>query len=300
MREGTEQIYNERILRVLVYIQGHLDEFLPLDKLSRIAYFSPFHFHRIFRGLVGESVKEYIRRLRLERAAYRLRSTDQSILGIALDAGYESHESFTRAFRSMFGAAPSIFRKNQRFSRYTAAPSGVHFVPGGNVSTFKPVTGGGPEMDVRIKKVAPMRVAFMRHTGPYEECHGTWAKFCAWAGRRGLIGQDTKVIGISHDDPEVTPPEKIRYDACIVVGENFQPEGEVGVQVIPAGEYAVMTHKGPYENLKETYNKLIGEWAPRSGRVIGSSPCFEVYRNDPERTPPGELLTDVHVPLEPR
>jgi len=70
MRAETEQSYKERVLRVLMYIHSHLDETMSLEDLAGIAHFSPFHFHRIFRGMTGESVKEHIRRLRLERAAF--------------------------------------------------------------------------------------------------------------------------------------------------------------------------------------------------------------------------------------
>jgi len=77
-------------LRVLVHIQQHLDETIELDELAHIAHFSPYHFHRIFRGMVGESLMEHVRRLRLERAAHRLKFTDTSVTNIAFDAGYET------------------------------------------------------------------------------------------------------------------------------------------------------------------------------------------------------------------
>jgi AraC family transcriptional regulator len=107
-------------------------------------------------------------------------------------------------------------------------------------------------------------------------------------------------LGLCHDDPEVTPPEKIRYDVCLVVDESFEPQGEIGVQVIAGGDYAVTTHQGPYETLNETYGKLCGQWIPRNGRTLRSAPCYEVYLNDPEGTEPEELLTDIYMPLEPR
>lgn len=298
MRIETEQIYRERILRVLLHIQAHLDEPLSLDDLAGIAYFSPFHFHRIFKGMVGEPVKVHIRRLRLERAVWHLRSTARSILDIALDAGYETHESFTRAFRSMFGDAPSVFRRDHSTVRFESSPSGIHFQPGGKLDSFNPIIRGGMEMDVRIENIEPIRVAFVRHVGPYEECEPAWQKLCGWAGPRGLFGPKTTIIGISHDDPEVTPPEKIRYDACITVDDTVEPEGEVNIQVIPGGDYAVATHKGPYTKLIETYSQLYGEWAPQSGRVVKQAACFEIYRNDPDKTPPEELLTDIYIPLE--
>ena len=153
-------------------------------------------------------------------------------------------------------------------------------------------------MNVQIKKIEPMRVAFMRHIGPYQECGAVWEKFCAWAGAQGLFGADAQFIGMSHDDPEVTPPEKIRYDACVTVDKDFKAEGDVGVQEIPGGEYAVITHFGPYEKMNETYAKIMGEWLPRSGREARSTPCFEVYLNAPENTAPEDLITDIYIPLE--
>ena len=302
MRSETEQTYQQRILRVLVYIQDHLDEDLPLEGLARIASFSPHHFHRIFGAMVGESVKEHIRRLRLERAAYRLELGDQAVTDIAFDARYETHESFTRAFRAMFGASPSGFRRLRRERVRRIAPSGVHYHPEGALEDFTPVQRGEPPMDVRIETLAPMKVAFLRHVGPYEDegMGRTWRKLEAWAKQHGLLGPRAKLLGVSHDNPHVTPPDKLRYDACIAADRPFRPEGEIGVQEIPGGEYAVVAHKGPYEKLPDTYAWLYGDWLPRSGREPAESPGFQHYHNTPAVTAPEDLVTDIYVPLRPR
>jgi AraC family transcriptional regulator len=105
-------------------------------------------------------------------------------------------------------------------------------------------------------------------------------------------------LGASHDDPQVTPPDKIRYDCCVTVGDEFQPEGDVGVQTLGGGECAVAIHHGPYERLAETYAEICGRWAPSSGRELGSAPCLEFYLNDPGSTSPEDLRTKVCVPLE--
>lgn len=155
-------------------------------------------------------------------------------------------------------------------------------------------------MKVEIKTIEPMRVAFMRHVGPYSEVSVTWDKLCTWMGKEGLLGGGAVLLGICHDDPEVTPPEKIRYDACVTVDQDFAPTGEIGVQVVAGGEYAVTTHFGPYNKLGETYSNIMGQWLPRSGRELGATPCFEIYLNDPQSTEPEDLLTDIYVPLKPR
>jgi AraC family transcriptional regulator len=298
MRSQTEQAYKERLLQVLVYIQQHLDEAIALDDLARVAHFSPYHFHRLFRGMVGESAMEHIRRLRLERAAHRLKLSDQPVTQIALDAGYETHEAFTRAFRAMFDESPSQFRQTHQALPSRSTPSGVHFVPDGKVAEFQFSKTAGQPLDARIERIAPRRVAFIRHVGPYCEVGTAWGGLMSWAGRQGLLNQRPNILGIVHDDPEITPAEKIRYDACLVVGEHVKPEGEIGVQEVGDGDYAVATHCGPYVNLGETYARLCGQWIPASGREMRFAPGFEVYRNSPRDAAPAELLTDVCVPLE--
>jgi AraC family transcriptional regulator len=297
MRTVTLQDYKRRLLRVLVHIQQHLDDSLPLEDLAGLACFSPFHFHRIFKGMVGESVKEYVRRLRLERAASRLKLSAAPITDIAFDAGYESHEAFTRSFRSVFGVAPSKFRRRKQRPHLSNAPSGLHYQAGEKSREFKPIQSADKKMKVHIQQMKPTRVAFMRHVGPYSEVGGTWDKLLTFAGKEGLVGGDSLFIGICHDDPEVTPPDKIRYDACVTVDDRFAPVGDIGVQVIPGGDHAVTTHFGPYNQLGETYAKLLGQWLPRSGRELRATPCFEVYLNDPQGTEPEDLLTDIYAPL---
>lgn len=295
MKESTEKLYAERLLRVLVFIQQHLDEEMSLEELARVAHFSPYHFHRIFRGMVGESLKEHIRRLRLERAAQRLKHTNRSVLKIALEAGFQTHEAFTRAFRALLGCSPSQFRSDSNTALTTR---GIHYQDNADTSTLLLISGDG-EMDVKIEHLDPLRVAFVRHVGPYHEVGKAWETLCTQLGKEGLIGADSRFVGVCYDDPEVTAPEKIRYDACVTVDESFEPQAEVGVQTLPGGAFAVVTHAGPYERLNQTYAELFGRWLPGSGRELRSEPSLEFYLNDPESTDPEDLLTDIYAPLEP-
>jgi len=291
MKTSTAADYHERILRTLAHIQADLDDALELDGLARVACFSPYHFHRVFRGLVGEPVQEHVRRLRLERAAQRLKLQDEAVTSVALDAGYESHEAFTRAFHTMFGMSPSQFRAAHEGA--PDSPSGVHY---DDASGYHPPDYGAPP-PVEIKTLGPQRVVFLRHTGPYDQVGATWGKLAAWAGPRGLFGPATRFIGVSYDDPQITPPEKLRYDAAITVSRPVQPEGEFGVMEIAGGDYATLMHKGPYETLERAYQMLLGAWLPQSGRELRDAPCFEVYLNSPQNTRPEELLTVIHAPV---
>ena len=156
MKPSTEQDYHERIVRTLAYIQRHLDDELELENLAAVAAFSRFHFHRVFRGLVGESLQEHIRRLRLERAAQRLKQGDGPIIGIAFEAGFETHESFTRAFGTMFGVPPSGYRAAHKSAPESA--SGTHL---DDVSGYHPPNYEAPlavELEERERNTIARRI----------------------------------------------------------------------------------------------------------------------------------------------
>ena len=297
MRETTLQDYQTRILRVLVHIQSYLDDSFTLDELACVANFSPYHFHRIFRGMLGESVKEHVRRLRLERAAHRLRFTGQPVTDIALDAGYEAHESFTRAFRAMFHESPTDFRGKHRVVAHGPAPSGVHYAADGLPDAFRTERSSDNVIAVKIEPLPGMAVAFVRHVGSYDQVGSAWQRLMSWAGQSGLLMAAPAMIGIVHDDPEVTPPSKMRYDAAIPVDDQVKPDKDIGVQQIDQAKYAVGTHRGPYNRIGDTYARICGEWLPGSGRELSPAPALEFYRNSPMTAAPDDLITDIYLPI---
>ena len=181
MKPATAESYQERIGRVLLHISSHLDQPYRLDTLAAVAHFSPFHFHRVFRGMVGEWVKEHVRRLRLERAAARLRGTGLSVLDIALEAGYEAHESFTRAFAGMYRLPPSEFRKSSE----AGAPAGL-----------PPIA---PAAAYRTARLEDLRILYVRHLGPYGQVGEAWSRLMPWGGMRGLLGPSMRLVGVVHE-----------------------------------------------------------------------------------------------------
>ena len=284
MTDAKFESNRHRILRVQLFIERNLYDELSLEQLAEVAHFSPYHFHRIFRAMVGEGVAEYIRRVRLERAAIALKATTDSVTNVAFDAGYGSHEAFSRAFRRQFGMSPYEFRSGHT--------SNVKHKESHMSSQIK-------DREVHIANQPAMRVAFLRHTGPYKESGPTFQKMMGWAFSKGLFNPETKILSICHDDPEVTPPEKIRLDCCVTVNDSFTPEGEVQEQTIPEGEYVVLTHRGSYNGLADSYCWLYGEWLSTSGREFANRPPFEIYVNNPNDTPEDDLITEICVLLQP-
>lgn len=290
--------YTSRMLLVLQHIQRHLDDPMDLETLAGLCHYSPSHFHRVFKGMIGESLKEHIRRLRLERAAHRLLLTRMRVTEIALAAGYETPESFSRAFKTMFGHNPSGFRASFTYPLFPEAPSGIHYAPDNLSGGVKLNPQGEHLMDVRIKHMPEIQVVFVRHTGPYVECHPAWEALCAWAGPKRLIHDSTQFIGICYDSPCITAPENLRMDACMTVSGDIPAEGKVGVQIIGGFDCASHLYKGPYENLEQTYAEIFGKWLPQSGREAQGGPSYEVYLNSPDETAPEDLLTEIRIPLK--
>ncbi len=274
----------ERIGRAREVLEARLDEDVPLEELAAAACYSMFHFHRLFRGVTGETVREQSRRLRLERAAHRLVQSDDDILPIALAAGYESHEAFTRAFKARFGETPSAHRALGKAVR-------------SQVMETKEVRA----MDVMIRKREPVRIAYARHVGPYDEVGAAWQTLMKWGWTKMMFGK-AETFGLCFDDPEVTPRDRIRYDACMVVNAKAKPKGEVQVRELEGGTFAMALHSGGYKRIGDTYARLFARVAsgPIEGRTwgLGDPPTMEVYLNDPRKTKAEDLRTEVMVRVE--
>ncbi len=283
-RKTTVEDYRRRILAASSLLEKNLDAPIEPSTLAKASAFSLHHFHRIFRGQLGESVMEHVRRLRLERAARRLRTSDAKVIEVALEAGYDSHEGFTRAFAERFGVAPSRFREatlaDTRLARFE------HEVPAPRA----------PRAHVEVRTFDELRVAYMRHRGSYRDVGVTWQKLRAFVAEHAL---PDALYGLCPDDPDVTAEEHLRFDACVVVPEGFGRDrrtlGEAELGVVPAGTYAVGLHVGPFETLAETYLDVVGRWFPTSGYELGVDAVVEHYLDDPRTTPSEALRTEVRV-----
>lgn len=278
----------ERIRLALHYIEQHLDEQLSLEEVARQSMYAPHHFHHIFRGLIGEGVAEYQRRLKLQRAANSLLYSNRQIIDIALQAGYGSQEAFTRAFKRWSGYTPYYYRKcspkHELLSGEMLMNSPHNLLKENNLT-------------VEIKTLPEMHVASIRHTGDYSRCGEAYEKLCQWAEAQKILNNTSQFLGLCYDDPKITPKEKCRYDACVIIDNAVRTSGETIRQTIPEGRYATVIHKGSYETLHITYAALFGEWLPVSGEQVKESPSIQFYLNTMENTPPEELLTELRIAL---
>jgi AraC family transcriptional regulator len=279
----SRDVYLDRMHRVTAYIEQHLDQFLDLETLAEVAHFSPFHFHRLFSALMGETLGAYLRRRRCEVAATRLLAQPRlSILQIALGVGFGSAEAFTHAFSARFECSPTTWRLQQAAERAAASnPDQANSKPD-QAQQDKPIKNGVPlktetRMNVQIIERKPTRIAYLRHIGPYGQPINTFwqAQVYPWMVANGLIGQAR--YGISHDDPRATAPEQCRYDAGCEIPASVLAHGDSHRTTIPGGQYAALSFKGVVADFEPTWDALLRDWLPSSGLQLDSRPMFEYY-----------------------
>jgi AraC family transcriptional regulator len=152
-------------------------------------------------------------------------------------------------------------------------------------------------MNVEIKALPALRVATLRHVGPYNRISEAFGRLGEIAGRAGLFQSKPTMLALYHDDPEVTPEPELRSDAAVVVAENALIPSGLSEQRIPAGRYAVTTHHGPYEQLGDAWSRFMGQWLPASGERLGPGISYEIYVNNPMEAPKDQLVTDLYIPL---
>lgn len=277
-----------RFQQVCLYIERHLDTPLSLETLSAIAHSSPYHFHRQFSAYSGVPLYRYIQWLRLRRACWRLAFNPQEkIIDIALDAGFQNPESFSRAFRSAFAQSPSQFRQQPDWLEWHRR------VPKDTLQEQHP-------MDVKIIQLPTTQIARLRHRGNPDLVNETAAKFIAWRKVSGLSPvASCATWGISWDDPAATPADDFRFDIGGTVSQPV-PENSFGVVngEIPGGRCAVVRHHGSLDTLAQSIWFLYRDWLPASGESLRDFPVFFRYLTFVHEVGEHELQTDVYLPLK--
>ncbi len=281
---ATKEDYLRRMNVVVEYINQHLDEEMDLKRLAELSNFSEFHFHRIFKAFQHETLAAYITRIRVETAARLLRYSDLSVECIAHNVGYDLASSLSKSFRQFYGVSPTEYRTNKK------------------ICIMKP-NELNPELRIKAPKLMelPAKTAiYIRFTGEYNQLDfpAAFGKLWAFVKEQKLYTAGIEHICIYHDDPKVTEGGKLRTDVCLVVHKPVTPQGEIGVKQLAGGRYAIFQHTGPYTNLGMVYNHIFAEWLPNSGQELRSEPMLEMYCNDPERTAPEKLKTELYLPIQ--
>jgi AraC family transcriptional regulator len=293
LNESAANTYFSRFHQVLEYIDSHLDKDLTIDRLSNVAAFSKYHFHRQFSELFGISVYKYVQLTRLKRASYQLAFRDWiSILDISLASGYENHESFSRAFKKCIGQTPSDFRTNPQWK-----PWHLIYQPLQDLRS-KHMKPDNQLDQVKVILFKETKVAVLEHRGDPNLIGDSVRKFITWRKQNHLPPQVSETFNILYDNPSETSPENFRLDICAATTRDIT-DNSFGIveKTIPGGRCAVLRYIGDDAHLGESITYLYANWLPLSGEEPRDFPLFLQRVKFFPDVPEHEAIIDVFLPL---
>lgn len=278
---NTAHVQYELIIKVQEYINCHLFDDLDSDRLSQVAGISKFHFRRLFKAICGDSLGNYIFRLRLEYIAFKLISTDTSVPELLSQINYQNKHTLSRAFKSYFNCSIPEFRKRHSNAR----PEGKNPI----------------QVELSIEKVHNMRIAYLKLERTNNISHSfslLWKQLLQFSENYELPSKGCKYVSLTLDYPFITLEEQSRFMVGVTLPQSFKIPKGFGVYEVPAGEYAIFRFKGLYHELNRVYRYIYLDWLPANDYSLRDPFTFETYINTPEKTPVSELITDIYIPVK--
>lgn len=300
-RSAQENLYLQRINAVISHVREHLNDDLSVGTLARVAGFSPFHFYRVFKSITDETVSDLVLRLRLERAATLLRARPElSITQASLESGFKSVSVFSRLFKKQYGINA---RQWDRQSPLKNSKNG-QVLDGFPRYTLEALSGFAEQADfkVDIRSLPQQRLAYIRvydSHSKFSKVGEAYFRLIEWYCQRGGRLEDTTLYGMSQDDPEVTPLRLCRFDWCLKVPADWQAEGEVNIQTLPACRVATIRCEGDLMQEYRALQYLFRYWLPRSRYQPANLPGMEIYRRQPLELGWETFDLDCAVPIVP-
>lgn len=284
--------YKKRILKAITFIEANLNKSLSLDSVASHSHFSPFHFHRVFKGVMNETLNDFIVRRRLEFAINKLvTQNDLSITTIAFENGFSSSANFAKAVNQHFGHSPSQIRKGKSItsskvgkllSKYGKAFNPVDLYPYNLNQQSDKANLVGFTMNVQLKICSQQSICKLASDGGYqpEALFKTWDMITSWGEARGVEISVQQRIAQCYDNPAITPVEKCRYEATIAIDDEVKVNLPFERSILPGGTYAILYVKGDTQDVAKAQMGLFSHWLPYSGYEPDSFPMMERYLND--------------------
>src|SRR5271163_2325247 len=267
--------YAQRINRVIDYLRGNLDRQVKLKELARVACLSEFHFHRIFGAVSGETLNNFANRLRLEKAARLLRYSEQSLTDTALDCGFSSSATFSRAFRSGYDTSPSQFRKSGEIKKSKICKE---LFPEDEYGLPMSAEEKRAAFPVRLIDIPERQVAYIRVTNAFEldRVLAAFKTVIEWAKSQDIFSQGI-LFGMTVDDPHVTPQHLYRYEVCLASSFPFECIAGMAKLKMPAMRYAVIRVSGDIHKIATAWDYLYRDWLINSSYEPEHAPALEVF-----------------------
>ncbi len=304
---NTESVRKENVARInnaILYIETHLSEKLILSDIAKEAYFSPFHFHRIFSLVVGETVNNFIARLRIEKAAnFLIHQKEISITEVSEIIGFTSLSSFSRAFKKFYGISPAEFKElsPEKYSKIckTESKNGQVVVSFeqyicnvNNALNWIKMNG-----KTTIQNVEELQLAYISHKGEMEKIGEVFNRLIQWATPKGLMNQENlRLLTMYHDSPKITSPENIRSSIAIVLNTETTVEGEVRLKTIQPGKCIVSRFEITPNEFQQAWESNF-VWMSENGYKKDDKDPFEIYYNNAAEHPENKFIVDMCIPV---
>lgn len=296
--------YKKRIVKTIQYIDTNLDADLSLEKMAEMSAYSPFHFHRIFKLITGETLQNYIIRKKIEKSAFLLAvKKDLEIKEIYLDLGFSNHSVFSKTFKKYYGLPPSEFRKT--------APAAFHKIlqiqsKNGQIDTVfsqyictieNLLNWTAMNLKIEVKEMQEMNLAAVMSLG-LAGVEPAYNVLIDWAKKKHLFpGDNVKMISVYHDSFKVTPPDKVRIHACMLLDEKLkEPIGEVFPETIEAGKYIVGSGEVTLNDFEQCWVSLF-LWMKKHNYSTRRTFPFEIYHSNFKEHPEGKMMVDFCIPI---
>lgn len=291
MKSQTRNVYAQRIDQAVALLERAIKQGEDMPDpaaLAQAAHLSPFHFHRVYRALTGETPGATMARLRMLQALRVLADPARSVTDASAMAGYDTPQAFARAFRQLCGVAPSEMRGDdarlqREIDRLGRAP-GLPDVP----ATL---------LQVEVLSLEPFNVVAMRNRGAFEELDKAYERLFAWVAQRGAVEQVTGIYGRPWQDFRDVPPQALEFDCALRVSEPIEGDDEVRVQRWGEGRWARVRHVGAYELLEACCDQWLAYWLPHSGETLRDGERFHHFLDDPEDVPAPLCRADIYLPI---
>lgn len=293
----NQSLYISKINQVQDYIESHIGEPLSLEKLSNMVYFSPFYFNKLFRFITGETLYQYIQRIRLEKSIFLLKSdSSKSISDISLDVGFSNQASFAKAFKKTYGINASAVRKidveniipknrtedllrnEERFGQF--------LIP----------------KEVRVQTIPAKELIYIRYTGAYKGNTdlflNLFTKIYKWADEKNLIKPITNWMVIYHDQSDLTEDAKLRLSVCLEVEKPIETSGEIGAYHLESGKYAVGCFEVDETEYQSAWDYMLFNWLPNSRYKISDRLAFEYYSSNHKAENVNKRVVEICIPIE--